>query len=64
MLTGAFLLKALSYTAVCLGGLRLSSATKNETVTVLAGVGTVGAVMVILRYLNLDVNLLLIRFLQ
>ena len=32
--------------------------------SVLAGVGTVGAVMVILRYLNLDVNLLLIRFLQ
>lgn len=64
MLAGAFLLKALSYTAVCLGGLRLSSATKNETVTVLAGVGTVGAVMVILRYLNLDANLLLIRFLQ
>lgn len=49
---------------MCLGGLRLSSITKNEMVTLLAGVGAVGAVTIILRYLNLDANLLLIRFLQ
>lgn len=64
LLAGAFSLKAVSYLAVCLGGLRLSSATKNEMVTLLAGVGAVGAVTVILRYLNLDANLLLIQLLR
>ena len=64
LLTSVFFLKAMGYLAVCLGGLRLSSITKNEMVTLLAGVGAVGAVTIILRYLNLDANLLLIRFLQ
>ena len=64
LLAGAFSLKAVSYLAVCLGGLRLSSATKNEMVTLLAGVGAAGAVTVILRYLNLDANLLLIQLLR
>ena len=64
LLAGAFLIKALSYTAVCLGGLKLSAITKNEMVTVLTGIGTAGALTVILRYFNLDANLILIRFLQ
>ena len=64
LLAGTFLLKALCYLAVCLGGSKLSKAVKNETVAVLAGVGIVGAVTILLHYFGLDASQLLIRSLQ
>ena len=64
LLLGVFGLKILSFLFVCLGGIKLSKVTKNETVAVLIGVGAVGAIAIVLYRLDLDANRMLIRLLQ
>lgn len=63
MLAMVFLLKGLSFLAVCLATLRLSKITKNEILTILAGTGVTGMIAVVFYHFGLDINLLLIRIL-
>ena len=60
MILFLFLLKALSYAAVCYVGLRISRAMKSEMPAMLFGIGIVGVVTVMLYHFKADLATLLI----
>ena len=56
-----FAFKVLSYLTVCFMGELLARYTKNGTVTLLAGVGAVGAVGLLLLGMKMDITIIVLK---
>lgn len=61
MLLLLFLLKALSFAAVCFAGLKLSRAMKSEMPALLTGIGIAGGIALILHHFEADIATLLMK---
>lgn len=58
-----FLLKALSFFAVCFAGIKLSKAIKGELPAMFAGIGCAGVIAMVLYHFGWDINMLFIYLL-
>jgi len=63
MVAMVFLLKAISFFAVCFAGIKLSRAVKGELPAIFAGIGCAGVAAMIAYHFGWDFNMFLIHLL-
>ncbi len=63
MIALLFLLKALSFFAICFAGIKLSKTIKGELPAIFAGVGCAGVIAMVLYHFGWDINMLFIYLL-